>query len=195
MTPINFKEANKDPLKPHGMTDAECGSIPVMTDSKQCLSHWQMTWKERFAALFYGKVWLCVLSGATQPPVWLRCEKSVFESEKMPLRNKLHSKIYPLIKDRKYLSWWWMQLVWHQDFLPIYMDVPFSRYQLAAWNCGNGLKDLRITIRESDGGAWMFTIKQGDHEDLKRCSKFFAPFGLPVGRWLNNGKRVDGEIA
>lgn len=170
MTPTNFKEANKDLLKPQGMTDNECGSLPVMTDGKQCLSCWQMTWKERFAALFFGKVWLCVLSGQTQPPVWLRCEESVFETEKQS----------PKIR--------------RQPLLPFYMDIPFSRYRLAAWNCGNGFKDLRITIREIDGGAWMFTIKQGDHEDLKRCSKYFAPFGLPVGRWLDSGKQVDGEM-
>ena len=120
--------------------------------------------------------------------------KTAFERQSIKVR--LHNAIYVrYLVDRKYLNWWWMHLVWRHDFLPFYMDIPFSRYQLAAWNCGNGLKDLRITIRESDGGAWVFTIKQGDHEDLKRCSKFFAPFGLPVGRWLNNGKRVDGEIA
>lgn len=195
MTPTNFKEANKDLLKPQGMTDNECGSLPVMTDGKQCLSCWQMTWKERFAALFFGKVWLCVLSGQTQPPVWMQCEKSVFETEKQSLKIRLHNAIYArYLVDRKYLNWWWMTVVWRQPLLPFYMDFPFSKYYLAIWNCGNSWEDLRITIKEIDGGAWMFTIKQGDHEDLKRCSKYFAPFGMPVGRWLDSGKQVDGEM-
>lgn len=78
MQPIKFKEANKDLLKPEGMTDAECGSLPIFTDGKQCISLWQLTWKERFQVLFFGRIWLGVLSGQTQPPVWLDSQKTVF---------------------------------------------------------------------------------------------------------------------
>lgn len=189
MTPINFKEANKDLLKPQGMTDEQCGSLPVMTDGSQCLSCWKMTWRERFSALFYGKAWLCVQSGATQPPVWLRAENVPFEKQSIKVR--LHNAIYVRhLVDRKYLNWWWMHLVWGHDFLPFYMDIPFSRYQLAAWNCGTGWKDFRITIRESESGLWMFTIKQGDYEDKKRCSIYFRPLGIALHMLFKQEKVV-----
>lgn len=80
MKPIIFKESNKDLLKPQGMTDAECGSLPVFTDGQQCVSRWQLTWKERFQILFFGRIWLGVLSGQTQPPVWLDSQKTVFKN-------------------------------------------------------------------------------------------------------------------
>lgn len=79
MVPVQFKEANKNLLKPEGMTDAECSSLWVYTDGKQCISCWKLSWKQRIKALLFGKVWLSVLSGGTQPPVWLDCDKTVFE--------------------------------------------------------------------------------------------------------------------
>jgi hypothetical protein len=81
MEPREFKEANKNLLKPEGMTE-ECGSLPVFTDGKQCISLWQMTWRERLSALFFGRIWLSVYSGQTQPPVWLSAERQVFKDVK-----------------------------------------------------------------------------------------------------------------
>ena len=77
----NFKQANKDLQKPQGMTDEECGSLPVWTDGLQCISCWKMTWRERLSALFFGKVWLSVHSGQTQPPVWMMVEKQIFKDD------------------------------------------------------------------------------------------------------------------
>lgn len=83
MNPIKFKEANKNLLKPNNMTDEECKSLWVYTDNQQCISCWKMTFKQRIKALLFGKVWLSVYSGQTQPPVWLDCDKTVFkESDK-----------------------------------------------------------------------------------------------------------------
>lgn len=79
MKPTKFDEQTKDLLKPAGMTDAECGSLPVFCDGSQCISLWQLSWKERFQVLFFGKIWLSVLSGNTQPPVWISSEKTVFQ--------------------------------------------------------------------------------------------------------------------
>ena len=79
MTPIKVKQANKNLLKPHNMTAEECSSLWVYTDGKQCISCWKLSWKQRIKALLFGKVWLSVLSGGTQPPVWLDCDKTVFE--------------------------------------------------------------------------------------------------------------------
>lgn len=81
MKPIKFNQANKNLLKPNSMTDDECSSLWVYTDGNQCISCWKMNWKQRINALFSGKVWLCVMSGCTQPPVWVDCCKTVFEEE------------------------------------------------------------------------------------------------------------------
>ena len=78
MKPIKFKEANKNLSKPESMSDNECGSLWVYSDNDQCISCWKMSLKQRINALIYGKMWLSVLSGKTQPPVWLDCDKTVF---------------------------------------------------------------------------------------------------------------------
>lgn len=75
MEPSSFKYANKDLAKPSSMTDGECGSLPVYTDGKQCISLWRMSWGERFSALFFGRVWVAVFSGETQPPIYLVAER------------------------------------------------------------------------------------------------------------------------
>jgi hypothetical protein len=81
MKPIKFKEANKDLLKPMGMTSDECGSLPVFNDGKQCISCWRVPFWKRVKMLFHGKVWLCVLSGHTQPPVWVDVDNTVFHKQ------------------------------------------------------------------------------------------------------------------
>jgi len=79
MNPIDFPESNKNLLKPDGMTDEECGSLPVLTDGKICLSLWQPSWRERLSILFFGRVWLYVWSGQTQPPVSLAGQRHVLK--------------------------------------------------------------------------------------------------------------------
>lgn len=82
MEPDKFPQANKDLLKPEGWTDDQCGTLPVFTDGKECISLWKMTWRERFSALFFGKVWLFVHSGETQPPVGLMATREIFGEAK-----------------------------------------------------------------------------------------------------------------
>lgn len=77
MKPINFKQSTKVLQKPGTLSDSECGTLPVWNDGKQCVSCWKLSFKERIKVLFHGKVWLGVLSGKTQPPVFLSGE-SVF---------------------------------------------------------------------------------------------------------------------
>lgn len=81
MIPIKFDEANKNLLKPESMTDEECSSLWVFTDGEQCISCWKLSVIQRIKALLFGKVWLSVLSGQTQPPVWLDCDKTVFKHD------------------------------------------------------------------------------------------------------------------
>jgi hypothetical protein len=77
MKPIRFMEANKDLLKPEGMSDLDCGSLPVFTDGRYCISCWKPNLKERLSIFIFGKVWLWVMSGVTQPPVAIEGKKTV----------------------------------------------------------------------------------------------------------------------
>lgn len=81
MNPIKFKEANKNLLPPSkGMPNgAKCSEMWVYTDTVECLSCWKMTFKERLKALFFGKIWVFVMSGETQPPISVNCAKTMFE--------------------------------------------------------------------------------------------------------------------
>lgn len=78
MIPVTFSESNKMLRRPENMTDEECMPLPVYCDGHQCISCWRMTWRERFAALWRGKIWLSVLGGQTQPPVWVSVERTPF---------------------------------------------------------------------------------------------------------------------
>jgi len=79
--PIQFKEQTKVLQKPESMTDEECGTLPIWNDGKRCISCWKMSFKERLKALLYGKIWIHVLSGETQPPIAIECDKTVFIKE------------------------------------------------------------------------------------------------------------------
>lgn len=81
LKPIEFPQANKTLVKPRTMFDYECGSLVVYTDGRQCISCWKMTFRQRLTALIFGRIWLSVLNGTTQPPVWVACSKTVFEKE------------------------------------------------------------------------------------------------------------------
>jgi hypothetical protein len=70
MIPIKHRFANTTLNAPAGKED-EISSLPIYTDGEQCISCWRLTWRERLAALIFGRVWLSVLGGSTQPPVWL----------------------------------------------------------------------------------------------------------------------------
>lgn len=86
MKPIDFKESTKVLQKPSTMTESECNSLHVWCDGGQCVSCWKPTFKERLNILFGGKVWLGVLSGKTQPPVFVAGEH-VFN--RMPLKCRV----------------------------------------------------------------------------------------------------------
>lgn len=74
MKPTNFKQSTKVLKRPSIMAESECQSLPVWCDGKQCVSCWKPSIRERLNILFSGKVWLGVLSGETQPPVYVTAE-------------------------------------------------------------------------------------------------------------------------
>lgn len=90
MNPVKFAEANKNLLKPNSMSDKECKSLWVFSDGSICVSRWQLNWRDRLRALWYGHIWLTVHSGATQPPVRLDSDATIFETvESQPVTEKL----------------------------------------------------------------------------------------------------------
>jgi len=45
--------------------------LPTWSDGEQSVSSWKLSFRERLSALIFGRVWLSVLSGRSQPPVSL----------------------------------------------------------------------------------------------------------------------------
>lgn len=82
MKPKYFKESTIELKKPESMTDEECGSLHIYQENGQCISLWRASLWDRIKFLFHGHIWLSVLSGNTQPPVWLMCSKTIFEKPK-----------------------------------------------------------------------------------------------------------------
>ena len=78
MTPINFPQANFELAPPADMPD--CVSLKAYREANLILSCWEMTWRERFSALFFGKAWLHVAANY-HPPVALVVAKTQFEKE------------------------------------------------------------------------------------------------------------------
>jgi hypothetical protein len=79
MKPTNFKESNRTLTRPDALTDLECGDLHVWTDGKQCISCWKPTFRQKMSILFFGRIWLSIWSGKTQPPVWIDATKTVFK--------------------------------------------------------------------------------------------------------------------
>lgn len=78
MNPIKFKEQTGILKRPHNMTAEECEPLPIHFTGKEYISCWKMSFKERFKALFFGKIWLYVFSEISQPPVAVVCDKNIF---------------------------------------------------------------------------------------------------------------------
>jgi hypothetical protein len=68
MSPIKFPEANIVLKGPEG---SDIMDLPAATDGKQCVSCWQLSWRERLNIVVTGRLWVYVLSGQTQPPIGL----------------------------------------------------------------------------------------------------------------------------
>jgi hypothetical protein len=88
MKPIEFKESNQTLTKPNYMTDEECGTLPIHTDGDSCLSCWKMSLIERLKVLIFGRIWVFVRSGSTQPPISLACWKNALT--RRIKKEKLH---------------------------------------------------------------------------------------------------------
>jgi len=82
MEPIQFEHSNKV-LQPSGKEYSSnvvgVDPLPVWTDGEQCVSCWKMSLKERLFALIFGRVWLGLLSGETQPPASVVVSRSYLQ--------------------------------------------------------------------------------------------------------------------
>lgn len=77
MKPVYFDQATKVLGKPESMTDEECGPLPVLNDGDCCISCWVPSFRERLSILVFGRVWLWVLSGKSQPPVSIEGKRTL----------------------------------------------------------------------------------------------------------------------
>lgn len=85
MTPSHFLGSNRvlGPPAEHDSIRVQIAPLPIWTDGEVCLSSWRLSLRERIAALVFGRVWLYVASGSTQPPVALSAERTPFPDEKI----------------------------------------------------------------------------------------------------------------
>lgn len=105
MKPTDFKQSTKVLQRPSTMAESECQSLPVWCDGKQCVSAWKPSLRERLNILFGGKVWLGVLSGNTQPPVFISGEtvfaKASIKARFCALFTKAKESIIAILKSVK----------------------------------------------------------------------------------------------
>lgn len=91
MEPSAFREANRNLTPPADWDrdkDGDCGDLPTFTDGHTCISRWRLSWRERLTVLLSGAVWLGVLSGHTQPPVWIAARKPFARREQPSARER-----------------------------------------------------------------------------------------------------------
>lgn len=84
MKPINFKYSNKilTPSSKEYSTDVNSVSnLHIFTNGEQCVSCWKMSFIERIKAMIFGKVWIAILSGETQPPIFCTVEKEYLREQ------------------------------------------------------------------------------------------------------------------
>ena len=79
MNPIEFEGRNRLLLKPDNMAEEECGNLPIYTNDEFCVSCWKPTIRERLSVLLFGKVWLWIYSGSTQPPAAIEARRDILE--------------------------------------------------------------------------------------------------------------------
>lgn len=83
MHPTKFDGYNTELTKPKQMTDEQCSSMFVFRDGIQCISSWKVPFLERLKILLFGRVWVGVINGRTQPPIYLTPDKP-------EMKNGLH---------------------------------------------------------------------------------------------------------
>lgn len=82
MKSTSFEEQTKVLERPKNMTEEECKSLPIWNgDGSQCISRWELNDDELALVMDTKAIWCSVLSGQTQPPIWLSADRP-FENSK-----------------------------------------------------------------------------------------------------------------
>jgi len=102
MKPLKF-EGSTELKKPDSMTDEECSSLWIYQQNNECISLWTAPLIERLKFLLHGHVWIGVVSGKTQPPIWLDCRDDIFEIPKKS-KGKLKKLYYWILLKIKRLK-------------------------------------------------------------------------------------------
>jgi len=79
MKPVRFEGHDVVLGAPKGWDvekEGECGGLPIMREGGACISCWKLDDKERAAIAAGAHVYLAVISGETQPAVWLSVGRS-----------------------------------------------------------------------------------------------------------------------
>jgi hypothetical protein len=69
MRPINFNGSNKTLAAPAGRDDIT--PLHVYSDGRQCVSCWELTDEEKAEVARTGVIFVNILSGPTQPPMYI----------------------------------------------------------------------------------------------------------------------------
>ncbi len=75
MDPINFVGVNRVLNAPAELTVEECGSLPVYSDGKVCVSCWELSDHEVETLIKTRRVYVLIMSGHTQPPMIVSVHK------------------------------------------------------------------------------------------------------------------------
>lgn len=88
MQGVHFKEETDELRRPPGMTEEQCGSLPIYrTSDGHCISCWELSDEELETLKKTKRIWLWVWSGKTQPPVSLAVDNP-FEPEPEQVEGK-----------------------------------------------------------------------------------------------------------
>ena len=69
--PIAFDEMNATLERPAGMSEEECGELPVFRDGQKCVSCWRLPPAQLEEVARTGVVWVGVCAGWSQPPIFV----------------------------------------------------------------------------------------------------------------------------
>ena len=78
MKPSTFFGQTKVLQPPKGR-EKDITTLPVYTDGDLCISCWRPTLRERLSVALFGRVWVSVLGGPTQPPISVWAERAAFK--------------------------------------------------------------------------------------------------------------------
>ncbi len=84
MKPLNFKESNLSLSPPRNWPDKAnpCRRLDVYKDDFQTISCWKMSWVERLSSLIFGRVWVQVACGKSNPfPIALTAQRMIFKEQ------------------------------------------------------------------------------------------------------------------